>query len=221
MGHQARETAGHRRGFRAGRDAGDGHGGHSRGAERRRSHGGSREAPLGRGMSGRGRGGGGGRGGRGGGRMFGPGDLRLVLLALVAERPGHGYELIKQLEEKFGGAYSPSPGSIYPTLALLEDMGYLQSTQSDGSKRLYEITAEGRSYVAANDAALRGALSRMELAARAVAGEMPPQDLHQAMHTLKTALALHRGAWDEAETARVRQILEDAAQMISTRPPRS
>src|SRR5690242_13286747 len=60
-----------------------------------------------------GRGGGFGRGGGGGGRIFGPGNLRLILLALVAEKPSHGYELIKAVEQKFGGGYSPSPGSVY------------------------------------------------------------------------------------------------------------
>ncbi len=150
--------------------------------------------------------------------MFGPGDLRLVLLALVQEKAGHGYDLIKQLEQKFGGAYSPSPGSIYPTLTLLEDMGYLTSVQSEGSKRRFEISEAGSQYLRDNDALLRGAQARMDMAARAVAGEAPPADLHQAMHTLKTALAPHRGAWDAGETQRVRQIIEEAALAISMRP---
>jgi hypothetical protein len=68
-----------------------------------------------------------GRGG-GGGRIFGPGDLRLMLLALIAEKPRHGYELIKEIEQKFGGAYSPSPGSIYPTLTLLEELEQVRAS---------------------------------------------------------------------------------------------
>jgi hypothetical protein len=71
---------------------------------------------------GRGRGHGGGFGGREG-RMFDAGELRLVILALVAEKPRHGYEVIKGLSERVGGDYSPSPGVVYPTLALLEDTG--------------------------------------------------------------------------------------------------
>lgn len=162
---------------------------------------------------GRGGFGGGGRGGRG--RFFGPGDLRLVLLALIDEKPRHGYELIKDLEAKFGGAYAPSPGSVYPTLTLLEELGHVRSTASEGTKRLVEITDEGRRYVADNQAALDSAMSRMAMAARAASGEMPPEDVHHAMHTLKAALSFHRTRWDAGETERVRKIIEEAAAAIS------
>lgn len=155
-----------------------------------------------------------GRGG-GGGRVFGPGDLRLVLLAMIEEKPRHGYELIKELEQKFGGGYAPSPGSIYPTLTLLEELEHVRSSSSEGTKRLFEITAEGRRYLRENEAALRSAMARMEMAARAVSDESPPPDLHHAMHTLKAALMFHRGGWDAKETARVRKIIEDAADAIS------
>ena len=67
-------------------------------------------------------------GGRGGGRMFDQGDLRWVVLQLVAEQPRHGYEIIKEIESRVGGGYSPSPGVIYPTLTLLEEMGWLVVT---------------------------------------------------------------------------------------------
>ncbi|MEO8306422.1 MAG: PadR family transcriptional regulator [Pseudomonadota bacterium] len=155
---------------------------------------------------------GGGRGGRG--RFFGPGDLRLVLLALIEEKPRHGYELIKDLETRFGGAYSPSPGSVYPTLTLLEELGHVRSTATEGTKRLVEITDDGRRYIADNRAALDSAMSRMAMAARAASAEMPPGDVHHAMHTLKAALIFHRG-WDATETQRVRKIIEGAAQAIS------
>jgi DNA-binding PadR family transcriptional regulator len=79
--------------------------------------------------------------------MFGPGDLRLVLLSLIEEKPRHGYELIKELEQKFGGSYAPSPGSVYPTLQLLEDEGLVRSTERDG-KRVYEIPEAGRAEAA-------------------------------------------------------------------------
>jgi len=181
-------------------------GGHGRGGGEGRTgrHGGG---------FGRGGFGGGGRGGRG--RFFGPGDLRLVLLALIEEKPRHGYELIKDLEAKFGGAYAPSPGSVYPTLTLLEELGHVRSTASEGTKRLVEITDEGRRYVADNQAALDSAMSRMAMAARAASGEMPPEDVHHAMHTLKAALSFHRTGWDAGETERVRKIIEEAAAAIS------
>ena len=155
-----------------------------------------------------------GRGG-GGGRVFGPGDLRLVLLAMIEEKPRHGYELIKELEQKFGGGYAPSPGSIYPTLTLLEELEHVRASSSEGTKRLFEITAEGRKYLRENEAALKSALARMEMAARAVSGESPPMDLHHAMHTLKAALTFHRGGWGAKETERVREIIERAADEIA------
>jgi len=88
---------------------------------------------------------GGGRRGRGGpfrgGRMFEQGDLKYVILQLLEEKPRHGYEIIKALEERFGGMYSPSAGTVYPTLTLLEDMGYARVTVEEGGKKVYSITA--------------------------------------------------------------------------------
>jgi DNA-binding PadR family transcriptional regulator len=192
------------------RGEGRGHGKHGR----HRGRGGSTEDHghhMGRGPFGRG-------GGGGGGRIFGPGGLRLVLLGLIEETPRHGYQLIKELEQKFGGAYAPSPGSVYPMLTLLEELGHVRSATSEGTKRLFEITAEGAGYLRENDAALKSAMSRMDMAARAVAGEAPPPDLHHAMHTLRAAVQFHRGGWDEKETQRVSQIIETAAASIARRP---
>jgi DNA-binding PadR family transcriptional regulator len=87
--------------------------------------------------------------GFGPGRVFGKGDLKYVILDLLKDRPAHGYELIRALEERFRGFYSPSPGSVYPTLQLLEDMGYVSATQRDG-KKVYSITDEGREFLKQN-----------------------------------------------------------------------
>ena len=76
-------------------------------------------------------------------RVFDQGDLRFVILKLISEAPRHGYEIIKEIEEKVGGAYSPSPGVIYPTLTLLEEMGQASVATGDGGKKLYSIT-DGR-----------------------------------------------------------------------------
>lgn len=81
-------------------------------------------------------------------RFFGRGDIKFLLLELLLERPKHGYEMIKELEGRFSGFYSPSPGSVYPTLQMLEDRGYVRSTSEDG-KRVYSITEEGRTYLQA------------------------------------------------------------------------
>jgi DNA-binding PadR family transcriptional regulator len=79
-------------------------------------------------------------------RTFGRGDLKYVILDLLKDKPSHGYEIIRALEERSHGFYSPSAGSVYPTLQLLEDMGYVSSTEQDG-KKVYAITDEGRHFL--------------------------------------------------------------------------
>lgn len=96
----------------------------------------------------------------GGGRRFARGDLKYVILDLLAEQPRHGYDIIRALEERFAGFYSPSPGSIYPTLQLLEDQGYVTSAEQDG-KRIYTITDEGRSFLAARGDVMEDVRARM------------------------------------------------------------
>src|SRR6516162_5989546 len=109
--------------------------------------------------------------GRGGrlSRVFDHGDLRYVLLHLIAEKPRHGYEIIKAIEEQFGGLYSPSPGVIYPTLTLLEDLGYAQVVPDagDGGKKICEITEQGRAFLAENRVTLDEVLARMAEVSRA------------------------------------------------------
>ena len=84
----------------------------------------------------------------GGGRMFDQGDLKLVILRLLDEKPRHGYEIIKELEERSSGRYTPSAGAIYPTLTMLEDLGYAISTPEEGGKKVYAITDAGRAHLA-------------------------------------------------------------------------
>ncbi len=94
------------------------------------------------------------------GRMLAQGDLRLIALALIAEQPRHGYEIIKVLEDKTTGWYSPSPGIVYPTLTYLEEAGYV-TAQSEGAKKLYTITEEGRAHLAENRAFVDAVLARL------------------------------------------------------------
>ncbi|HUA22874.1 MAG TPA: PadR family transcriptional regulator [Steroidobacteraceae bacterium] len=105
----------------------------------------------------------GGMGGRAfrAGRRLASGDLQLVLLALLAERASHGYELIKALEERSDGFYSPSPGMVYPALTWLEEMGYASVT-TEGVKKLYNITEAGRAYLTENQDAADAMLSQLE-----------------------------------------------------------
>jgi DNA-binding PadR family transcriptional regulator len=152
-------------------------------------------------------------GGRGG-RMFGHGDLRLVLLSLIAEKPRHGYDLIRAIEEKFGGAYAPSPGAVYPTLTLLEEQDYIVAEAQSGTKKLYQITEGGRAFLDENAVALRGIQSRMDLAAHALSIHSTPEIVREAIRTLKQALHMRRGPWTPEEAERVRKLIEATARQI-------
>lgn len=160
---------------------------------------------------------GGGR--RGGGRMFGHGDLKLLLLALIEQQPRHGYELIRMIEEMFHGQYTPSPGAIYPTLSMLEDMGYVRVESEAGNRKLYAITDEGRAYLDENRAAVDAATARTEHSAKLAAKMAAPMRVRKAMHALKHAL-LMRMSWDKTEAERVAAILERAASEIAAGQPR-
>ena len=102
------------------------------------------------------------------GRMLAQGDLRLVALALIAEQPRHGYEIIKLLEDKTAGWYSPSPGIVYPTLTYLEEAGYV-TAQAEGAKKLYTITDEGRAHLDENRDFVDALLARFESVGEKVA----------------------------------------------------
>lgn len=164
-----------------------------------------------------GRGEGRGRGGPGRGRrMFGPGDLRIVLLALIEqEEPRHGYDLIKAVETLFGGGYAPSPGVVYPTLSLLADEGLLAGVEDAGGKRLFSLTEAGRAWLEENRAAVDGVMQRMALAARRISGDQTPEVVREAFHTLRHAVAMKPGGWTDPETARVVEALMKAVRDIS------
>ena len=94
------------------------------------------------------------------GRMFDGGELRFVILALVAEKPRYGYEIIKELGERVGGDYSPSPGVVYPTLTMLEEMGYASASQDQAGRKLYTLTGEGEKVLADNKAQIDAIFAR-------------------------------------------------------------
>ena len=170
-----------------------------------------------RGGLGRGWGGPEGRGGHrgrpGGGRMFGHGALKWLLLALIGEKPSHGYELIKAVETKLGGAYSPSPGVIYPTLTLLEEMGALTS-EVDGGKKLYAITEDGRRLLVEN----AEALAHIEAVAARHAGRgVRPEAIETAVNRLRGSLHGRMTAeapLTEAQIAAIAQAIEAAADVV-------
>ncbi len=146
------------------------------------------------------------------GRVFDQGDLRFVVLQLIADKPSHGYELIKEIEDRLGGAYSPSPGVIYPTLTLLEELGYVAAAPSEGAKKAYAITEEGRAALAANKASVDAIFRRIgEIAERS--GGRPAPQIVRAMENLRTALKLRleRGKLTVGQMAVVAAALDAAA----------
>ncbi len=130
--------------------------------------------------------------------VFAHGHLRLYLLSLLAEEPMHGYELILALEERFGGTYTPSAGTIYPRLAKLEEEG-LATKSPDGRKTVYEITDAGRAELAAREHELDGIESDVSDSVRRLADEVR-QNVNQAMKSLRADLA--SAARDAREDAR-------------------
>jgi DNA-binding PadR family transcriptional regulator len=149
------------------------------------------------------------------GRVFEQGDLRYVLLKLIADKPSHGYELIKDIEERLGGAYSPSPGVIYPTLTLLEELGYIRAAQSEGARKAYEITDEGRETLEKNVHVVEDIFRRIgEVADRA--GGQTPHQIVRAMENLRLALRLRleRGKLTEQQVADVAAALDAAARTV-------
>jgi DNA-binding PadR family transcriptional regulator len=147
-------------------------------------------------------------------------DLQLVILALLAEHPAHGYELISTIEERSAGFYIPSPGVIYPALAYLGEIGYA-SVEQEGPRKLCSITPEGRTYLASHQGsadAILDALSRiggrMDDVREAFAGvsDFDPgasDEVHRARHALKHALRRKRGC-DPGEARRIAEILNRA-----------
>jgi|SRR5579884_1635016 len=151
------------------------------------------------------------RHGRRGGGVLDHGELRYVLLDLIAEKPRHGYELIKAVEEKFGGRYSPSPGVVYPTLTLLEEMGYLRPETMEGTRKLYALTQEGAAFLAANRAIVDAILARMAQACRGGCGEAAPE-IRRAVRNLEAALAIRLDRGLDADGVRaVAGMLDRAA----------
>ncbi len=125
-------------------------------------------------------------------RLFDYGDLRFVLLRMIADKPSHGYDLIKALEERMGGGYSPSPGVIYPTLTMLEEQGFADVT-AEGGKKHYSATAEGRAHLVANQATVDAIEGRIDALAKERTAQ-PPAPILRAVENLKTALRLRLGA---------------------------
>jgi DNA-binding PadR family transcriptional regulator len=148
-------------------------------------------------------------------RFFEQGDLKYVILRLLDEKPRHGYEIIKELEHRFGGSYAPSPGTVYPTLTMLEDMGFARIAPEEGGKKIYEITEDGRRHLAEHSSTVDDIFARI---ARFVEGftDTPMTELNQAFQrlakaTYKTATSQIR---DKETIERLRDIIRRAADEV-------
>jgi DNA-binding PadR family transcriptional regulator len=146
------------------------------------------------------------------GRMFEQGDLKYVILRLLEEKPRHGYEIIKELEDRFGGAYSPSPGTVYPTLTMLEDLGYAKARDDEGGRKVYEITAEGAAYLKEHSTTVDTIFERIT---RFMEGflDTPMMEVNNAFRRVARSAYgnASRHVNDAERLQRIREILEGAA----------
>jgi DNA-binding PadR family transcriptional regulator len=149
------------------------------------------------------------------GRVFEQGDLKYVILKMLAEKPRHGYEIIKELEERFGGAYSPSAGTVYPTLTLLEDLGYASVIPEESGKKVYSITPEGEKYLEENKGAVEDIFERISDFGSNIFGESM-MEVNRAFGRLARA-TYTTAPWqsgDKSIATELKSILERAAEEI-------
>jgi DNA-binding PadR family transcriptional regulator len=149
------------------------------------------------------------------GRMFEQGDLKFVILQMLDEKPRHGYDIIKALEERSNGAYSPSPGTVYPTLTMLEEMGYAKATAEEGGKKVYEITADGKKHLEENSSTVESIFERISETVEpffsASMGEVRTAMRHLARSSLGSAL---KHADNKEVLGKIAEVLSRAATEI-------
>jgi DNA-binding PadR family transcriptional regulator len=153
------------------------------------------------------------RGGRR--RMFDGSELRLILLKLISEQPRHGYDLIREIEERSGGAYAPSPGVVYPTLTMLDEMGLIEEQKAEGAKKQFAITDEGTAHLEENAEQVEALMARLaEMGAARAKGDRAP--IKRAVGNLMAVLAnrFFHGEMDDEMLHKVAAILDETAQKI-------
>jgi DNA-binding PadR family transcriptional regulator len=172
---------------------------------------GNPEARFDRGFGGRGR-----EHRHGGGRerLFDAGDLKLVILKLLSEQPSYGYQLIKTMEERLAGGYSPSAGVIYPTLTLLEEEGLAASTV-ENNKKVYSVTPEGTQFLEENKRRVEGLFERLEEAGRGFQRGRSPE-IMKAFQNLRGAVLARvtRGNATEEQIGKIAEAINAAAKAI-------
>jgi len=155
--------------------------------------------------------------GRGGGRrrLFDGGELRLVLLHLIGDQPRHGYDLIRAIEERTGGAYAPSPGVVYPSLTMLGDMGQIEEQASEGNRKVFAATDEGRRLLDERAEEIAALMARLDTLGE-IRERTEGASIRRAMHNLKIVLRhkLGREEVDKQTLQAVVALIDEAAQKI-------
>ncbi len=161
----------------------------------------------------------GGRGPRHRRQWFEAGDMKYVILKLLRDKPMHGYEVMKALEEHTHGCYKPSPGTVYPTLQWLEDEGLVQAAEVDG-KKVYSVTEAGRRFLDENKGTVEDIFDRVAETIDRFVGE-PMSEVNRAVGRVVTQA--YRTAWrlgtDEARKKKIAEILDRAAADLSSLAP--
>jgi len=175
----------------------------------------------GRGCEGRGRHGFGGpwRGrfdrGFGGGRLFDAGDLKLVILKLLSEEPSYGYQLMKKMEERLAGGYSPSAGVIYPTLTMLEEEGLASASTSTDNKKVYSVTPAGLAFLEENKQRLEELFARLDEARGGFERGRSPELMKAFMNLRGAVMArMFRGNVTPEQTKKITEAINAAAKAI-------
>jgi DNA-binding PadR family transcriptional regulator len=148
-------------------------------------------------------------------RFFDNGHLRLVILQLIADKPSYGYEIIKAIEERLSGGYAPSPGVVYPTLTLLEEEGLAMVASTEGNKKLYAATEEGKAFLKTNQPILKAIFGRMQQAGKMFGRGRSPQ-IQRAIMNLKFALKMRveRSNLSSEQLSKIAEAIDAAARTI-------
>jgi DNA-binding PadR family transcriptional regulator len=147
-------------------------------------------------------------------RMFDGGDLRLIILKLVADKPRHGYDVIRAIEERTAGAYVPSPGMIYPTLTMLGEMGFIDEQTAEGARKLFAITAEGTAHLEQHAEEVAALFARLDALGRE-RERVDAVPVRRAMLNLRSVLQHRLGAGiDKDKLHEVVALIDEAASKI-------
>jgi DNA-binding PadR family transcriptional regulator len=146
-------------------------------------------------------------------RMFDGGELKLILLALLEEQPRHGYDLIREIEERTGGAYAPSPGVVYPTLTMLDELGHIDEVKEEGARKRFAITDAGRAHLAERREEVDALLARLaDMGEQSSRGDRAP--LKRSIASLFMALRQAMAEGDSDRAHAIVDILDDATRKI-------